>query len=161
MAGRGPVPKDPRRRQDQRGSRLPAPAPKIAEIAPTVAAAPADLPADLVPLWQEILAEIDGRGSAPAAYRPVDVVLVRVLVDAIYVHRLASADVARNGITVAGRWGDTPNPALKVHRDAAATILRVAAELGLTPAARTRLGLMQVAGASLLQTLQERLREKL
>jgi P27 family predicted phage terminase small subunit len=158
MAGRGPPPKDPRRKVDKHGSRLPALTPKITAVAPVVDAAPSDLPAEVVPLWELIVAELDSRGSMPAAFRPVDVVLARVLVDAIHVHRLAGDDILDQGITVEGRWGAMPNPSLRTQRDAGATVLRVSAELGLSPAARTRLGLMQVMGVSLLQTLNERLR---
>ena len=161
MAGRGPIPKDPARRQDKRASRLPAPAPKIAELAPTLPPAPDDLPADLAPLWDGILAELDSRGNVAAAFRPVDTVLVRCFVDAVHVHRLATEDIAAQGITVAGRWGPTANPSLKLQREAATTLLRVSAELGLSPAARTRLGLMQVAGASMVLGLRERLEAKI
>jgi len=159
VSGRGPIPKDPRRKVDKRGARLPKPAAKI--VATLAApAAPADLPRDLVPVWQGILEELDSRGSMPAAFRPVDVVLVRVLLDAIHVHTLARADIARQGITVEGRWGPTPNPALRTQRDAAATILRLAGELGLSPAARTRLGLLALAGVSILQSLHDDLAGK-
>ena len=93
----------------------------------------------------------------PAAFRETDVMLVRVLVDAVHVHDLARADVLAQGITVPGRWGPTTNPALKTQKEAGATILRVTAELGLSPASRTRLGLMKLAGVSLLYTLRESL----
>ncbi len=161
MAGRGPIPKDPAKRQDKRASRLPAPRPRVAQIAPAVPSAPDDLPAGMAPLWDAIVAEIDSRGGVPAAYRPVDDVLVRVLVDAVHVHRLAGANIADYGITVAGRWGAMANPAIKLQREAAATILRYAAELGLSPAARTRMGLMEIAGASMVFELRSRLVGKL
>ena len=70
------------------------------------------------------------------------------------VHGLAREDIAANGITTEGRWGPMPNPALRTQRDSGATILRVATELGLTPAARTRLGLLQLAGVSILQSMR-------
>jgi hypothetical protein len=45
------------------------------------------------------------------------------------------------------------NPAIKVEKDAAATFLRLAEQYGLTLAARLRLGLMQLAGESMLASL--------
>ncbi len=48
-----------------------------------------------------------------------------------------------------------PNPSIKIQKDAAATMLRYAETLGLTPAARIRLGLMEISGMSLLSTLNQ------
>ena len=60
-----------------------------------------------------------------------------------------------------GRWGPTTNPSLKTQKEAGATILRVATELGLSPAARTRLGLLELVGASMVADLKDRLIAKL
>jgi len=120
---------------------------------------PADLAPEQVPLWEMIAAELDVRGSMPSAGRPVDSLLVRVLLDAWHAHSLAAADVRAHGVLVEGRFGLTVNPALRVQRDAAATILRLSSELGLSPASRTRLGLMQIAGQSMLVTIAQRVRE--
>jgi phage terminase small subunit len=51
---------------------------------------------------------------------------------------------------VKGQRGPMVNPLLKVERDEAATYLRLAETLGLTPVARLRLGLITLAGASIL-----------
>jgi len=78
--------------------------------------------------------------------------------EAAYVHAQASANIHEFGILVKGRDGSpVANPLLKVQKDAAATMLRYAESLGLTPAGRIRLGLMEVVGQSLLGTLQLRL----
>jgi P27 family predicted phage terminase small subunit len=160
MAGRGPVPKPKAKLIDQR-SRVPALVSKIELIAPVVAPPPADLPSDLAPLWAEVVGELDTRGGMASAYRPTDRMLVRCLVEAVDVHTKACADVRDRGILVFGRYGDAPNPSLRVQRDASATILRLCAELGLTPAARTRLGLEMITGASLLAALRQDLEAKL
>ena len=160
MAGRGPIPKDPKKRIDKHGSRRPAPTEK-AVPGPALPVPPDDLPTGLVPVWAAIMAELDSRGGMPAAFHATDVMLVRVLVDAVYVHDLARADVLAQGITVPGRWGPTTNPSLKTQKEAGATILRVATELGLSPAARTRLGLLELVGASMVADLKDRLIAKL
>jgi phage terminase small subunit len=45
------------------------------------------------------------------------------------------------------------NPLVKVERDMAATYMRISNDFGLTIAARLRLGLIQLAGQSILQSL--------
>lgn len=153
MAGRGPIPKAQARKVDKR-SRLPALRPKLDVITPVVAPAPPDLPAELTPLWESIVAELDSRGGMASALRATDCILVRCLVEAVDVHRQASADVHDRGLSIEGRYGETANPSLRAQRDSSATILRLAGELGLGPAARVRLGLQMVIGASLLDSIQ-------
>ena len=153
MAGRGPIPKSRDRRVDTR-RRLPELTPKLEILAPVVAPAPTDLPPDLAALWTEIVAELDTRGGMPSALRATDSLLVRCLIEAVDAHRQASEVVRGKGIVVQGRFAPIPNPCLHVQRDSAATILRLCAELGLSPAARTRLGLMTVLTGSLLESMQ-------
>jgi P27 family predicted phage terminase small subunit len=148
------MPKPGAKRAERRRSRAPAPVPKVDTVAPALPSAPPDLPAELVPLWELVVSELDSRGSMPAALREVDVLLLGLLFEAIQTHRLASLDVRERGLEVAGRYGPMSNPSLKVQRDAAATILRLVAELGLSPAARTRLGLQSLIGVSLLSALR-------
>lgn len=154
MGRRGPIPKSKSRKVEKR-SRVPALRPKIDLVAPPVAPPPADLPPELAPLWTEIVAELDGRGSMASAFRTTDETLIRCLVEAVSVHRMASADVHDRGLSIEGRFCEAPNPSLRAQRDSAATILRVSAELGLSPAARCRLGLEMIVGASLLDGLQQ------
>jgi P27 family predicted phage terminase small subunit len=152
MAGRGPIGKQPARKIDQR-RRLPALRPKLEALPLVLVPAPADLPAEVVPLWTLIVDELDTRGGMPSALRGTDSLLIRCLVEACEVHRQASEVVRDTGIVVKGRFGPMPNPCLHVQRDSAATILRLCAELGLSPAARTRLGLMTVLAGSLLESM--------
>jgi P27 family predicted phage terminase small subunit len=74
---------------------------------------------------------------------------------AVYVHAQASNQIQQFGILVKGPNGPMPNPSIKIQKDAAATMLRYAETLGLTPAARIRLGLMEISGMSLLSTLNQ------
>lgn len=48
---------------------------------------------------------------------------------------------------------------LKVEKDTAATYLRLAETLGLSPAARARLGFIHIAGQSLLVDIAERVQK--
>ena len=73
--------------------------------------------------------------------------------EAVYIHAEASANIHQFGILVKGPNGPVANPLIRVQKDAAATMLRYADTLGLTPAARIRLGLMEVTGMSLLSSL--------
>ena len=124
-------------------------------MAPPVALPPADLPADLAQLWTGVVAELESRGSMASAFRTTDTTLVRCLCEAVSVHRTASADLHDRGLSIEGRFCETANPSLRAQRDSAATILRVSAELGLSPASRCRLGLEMLVGATLLEGLQQ------
>jgi P27 family predicted phage terminase small subunit len=77
-----------------------------------------------------------------------------MLAVAIYRNRQAGEYIAQTGL-LEGEDGLRANPALKVEKDTAATYLRFAETLGLTPAARMRLGLMQVTGQSILVAIRE------
>jgi len=79
-----------------------------------------------------------------------DLPLLEMLVIAVYRHRQAQAQIEQLGILVKGPRGPMVNPFIKVERDEAATCLRLAETLGLTPVARLRLGLISLAGQSIL-----------
>ncbi|MGH2692334.1 MAG: P27 family phage terminase small subunit, partial [Actinomycetota bacterium] len=74
--------------------------------------------------------------------------------------RQASEHVEKYGIVAQSVSGDVKaSPLLKAERDAAAQFLRFAEHYGLTIAARMRLGLMRLQGASMAQTLAKGLEE--
>jgi P27 family predicted phage terminase small subunit len=77
-----------------------------------------------------------------------------MLAVAVYRHRQAGEYIAQTGL-LEGEDGLRANPALKVEKDTAATYLRLAETLGLTPAARMRMGFMQVIGQSMLDAIRE------
>ena len=82
--------------------------------------------------------------------------------NAVYIHAQAVANIQQFGVLVKGPQGTPiPNPLLKIQKDAAATMLRFAETLGLTPAARIRVGLMEVTGMSLLAGINAALDEKI
>lgn len=79
-----------------------------------------------------------------------DAEAIVMLATAAYRHRQATAQIEEDGtLLVDGR----AHPMLKVEKDSAATYLRLADHFGLTPAARIRIGLMQLAGESILADL--------
>ena len=78
-----------------------------------------------------------------------------MLAVALYRNRQAREYIAQMGSVLEDGDGLRANPALKVEKDTAATYLRLAETLGLTPAARMRLGIMQVTGQSILVAIRE------
>lgn len=153
MAGR---PADPTRARRQTGNR-PKPGeakPKaevvVAQVVPGLPAAPAGLPTAAVPLWETMVGELWARGVKDA-----DLEGVRMMVMAGFRNRQAAAAVDEYGLIVEGPKGPMVNPAVKVEKETAATFIRFAEAFGLTLAARLRLGLMQLAGESLLQGLMK------
>lgn len=143
-------PADPTRARRGTGNRPT----KSAAVA--VQARPVDLlapPDDLHPEAREVfdraVAEL-----APRGLRPADIDALVLMAHAAHMHREARRLIAKHGTLVAAPNGrPMVNPMIKVARDEAATYLRIANEYGLTVAARLRLGLMQLAGESILASL--------
>lgn len=90
---------------------------------------------------------------APRGLRDADLESIAMMCYSAHVHRQAREKIAETGILVKGPRGPMVNPLVKVARDEAATYLRLANEFGLTLASRLRLGLMQLAGESILSSL--------
>ncbi|MEI6724617.1 MAG: P27 family phage terminase small subunit [Actinomycetes bacterium] len=122
------------------------------------AAPPADLVPELHEVWGCVLEDMRTRPvGSPTAYRDVDMALVRALVEAIWLHRDSSRIIHEFGVLVAGANGPQKNPAINAQKDAAAQILRLSDALGLNPGARVRLGVMELAGLSILASLNSQL----
>lgn len=122
---------------------------------PTVPPLPAHIPTAAKGVWERIVGELTERGL-----KDTDLDLAGVLVVALYRHQQASEQI-RDLLVADGNGRPMVNPLVKVERDQANTIMRVATELGLTPAARLRLGLMQLAGQSILHSLNTDLDRKI
>ena len=74
--------------------------------------------------------------------RPLDGPMLAVLVDAVIEHRIAAAELKTEGAVLATANGHMiPNPRMAVLNRMALLSIKVAAELGFTPASRGRLGL--------------------
>lgn len=110
---------------------------------------PADLPEQVHDVWRAAVADLGGANHMRDSFLPA----LSAYCHAVYVHAQAVANVQQYGVLVKGPSGPIANPLLKVQKDSAATMLRLAETLGLTPAARIRLGLMEVTGMSLLAGL--------
>jgi len=108
--------------------------------------APEGLPEAAHILWRIAVEELCALRTLHAS----DLPLLEMMVTAAYRHRQAAAQIDALGMLVKGQRGPMVNPLLKVERDEAASYLRLAETLGLTPVARLRLGLIKLAGASLL-----------
>ncbi len=112
---------------------------------------PLDLPEEAHDLWRTIVADLGGANHMRPSYLPA----LRAYCEAAYLHAQASAEIRRKGMTGYSPMGSPiVMPAVRIQKDAAATMLRYAESLGLTPAGRIRLGLMEVVGQSLLGALQ-------
>lgn len=149
-------PADPTRARRQTGNRpqageaKAAKLPAVLEGAPRVApvVVPDELPDEVREVMARAVEELEPRGLRPADY---DALLM--MAHAAHMHRKARENIERTGVVVQGPRGPMVNPMLKVARDEAAMYLRIANEYGLTLAARLRLGLMQLAGESILASL--------
>jgi phage terminase small subunit len=116
---------------------------------------PPSLPLAAHELWNTACAELVPRGLTAA-----QIPLLEMLVMAAVRNREARAKLAQGSAVLTWGTADAPhfatNPWVKIEKDSAVTYLRLAETLGLSPAAQVRLGLMQVAGQSMLLTIAER-----
>ena len=150
-------PADPKRAVRGTGNRpaagkAKAKAPVVLAPIPTYPA-PTTLPVEVHAVWDAIVADLGGANHMRESYLPS----LEAYCNAVYVHAQATANIAQYGLLVKGTNGPMTNPLLKVQKDAAATMLRYAETFGLTPAARIRLGLMEITGMSILGSLSNSL----
>lgn len=111
---------------------------------------PVDLPVEVHDVWRAAVSDLGGANHMRESFMPA----LSAYCNAVYIHAQAVANIQQYGVLVKGKDGlPVANPLLKVQKDAAATMLRFAETLGLTPAARIRVGLMEVTGMSLLAGL--------
>jgi P27 family predicted phage terminase small subunit len=154
-------PADPTRARRQTGNRPKpgeakvAPAPPPAIVTPALPAAPPDLSPEAALMFDRIVAEL-----APRGLREADLEAVAMMCYSASIHLEARRKIAETGVLVKGPRGPMVNPLVKVARDEAQTYLRLANEFGLTLAARLRLGLMQLAGESIISAMNRDLDEQ-
>lgn len=111
---------------------------RINDHEPVPSAEPITAPADLSPevgaVWERTLRHLVVMGTAAAS----DTDALRAYCEAVVGHEKACAILAKSTVLIKGLHGGmVRNPALQVQRDCARTMLRFAAEFGLTPSART------------------------
>lgn len=149
-----PNPGDPRRGRRGTGNRpvvkadvVPLEAVRVVSR-PGWLAPPDGLPAGAVPLWDALVSEAVAQRVTEAM-----VPTLVTLVQAAWTRDLAWASLRDDGLVINGAVGPVSNPAFRMWKDASAMVLRAADVLGLTPAARLRMGLMQLQGESLMNQL--------
>ena len=105
-----------------------------------------------VEVWDRVVRELYPRGL-----RPVDYEAVRLLSSQAAVAYQAAAELRESDGLVIMSYKGAPiaNPLVKIERDAATLYLRFAERFGLDVASRMRLGLLQLAGQSLADALQD------
>lgn len=155
-------PADPNRARRGTGNRPAAGTAKVVKASPVIAVAPpvekfpppSSLPDAVHDVWRAVISDLGGANHMRESYLPS----VKAYCEAVYIHVQASENIHEYGILVKGANGvPIANPLIRVQKDAAASMLRYAETLGLTPAARVRLGLMEITGMSLLGGLQSTL----
>jgi P27 family predicted phage terminase small subunit len=112
---------------------------------------PPDLPVEAQEFWRDTVLELINVGIVDRVDRPV----LRQI--AIQYARIAQAQrvLAEQGHYVRGSVGQLrEHPALKIERDATSLFMKMAEHYGLTPVARTRLGLAELQRRSLKQELE-------
>lgn len=112
---------------------------------------PAPIPDEVAGLWDAVISDLRGRGLMSS-----DLEALHALVMSAHRRRQAAALIEEFGLLVVGPSGAwVANPAVKIEREATATCIRIAQDFGLTLASRMRLGLIELAGRSLLQSLND------
>lgn len=119
--------------------------------------APPDLDGGAADTWRVCLAEMAGNRHV----READLPLLRAYVLAYYVHEEAAAIILEKGVLVQGAFGPVVNPMIKVRNDAANQMRYYSDILGLNPLARIRQNLAELAGASQVLDIRDRLIAKL
>ena len=153
-------PVDPKRATRKTGNRpLPNEAKKARPVSPLPVKVesfppPATLAPEVHSVWRAVIEDLGGANHMRESFVPQ----IQAYCEAVAVHAAASANIQQFGVLVKGVNGvPVANPLLRVQKDASATILRYSESLGLTPASRIRLGLMEITGMSLLSTLSSSL----
>lgn len=139
MGRRGPAPKpsnlrliegtDKRGRSGKKLDLSKEPVAPDGEIAP-----PYDMDDDVRDIWDQTVADLETMGIAS----PADANVLAAYCEAVATHRTASRLLRQSSILVKGDRTLVINKALLVQERAAAQLLRLAQEFGLTPSARTR-----------------------
>jgi P27 family predicted phage terminase small subunit len=148
-------PKDPTAARRGTGRKPPEPAlPAVIDPAEVCALVPPeDLEGVARDAWRVCVAEM----QANRQLREADLIMLRAYVEAVHVHAEATAKIHEFGVLVASPRGPIPNPMIRVQDNAARTIRLLSENLGLNPIARIRAGIMEVAGASMVLDIRERL----
>lgn len=148
MKGRRPDPNRARRGTGHTPVRSERDLAPVASL-PAAPEPPDGLSEEAAAIWRRVVAECD-----PRLLRSGGDMLVAELCRAYAFAREASEHVARVGMIVRSGKGPVVNPMFRVWRDSTSQAIRLAEQVGLTPAAHVRLGLQVLTGASLASQLE-------
>jgi P27 family predicted phage terminase small subunit len=152
MRGRKPTPIEQRVREGNPQHR-PLPEPVIVGGRPVpadLAEPPADLPQDAQDFWCDSVVRLVEVGLIDW----VDVPVLEMLATQYARVKQSRRVIAEDGHFALGSVGQIrEHPALKIERESMAAFLRLAEQYGLTPVARTRLGLAELHRRSLEQEM--------
>ncbi len=129
--------------------RMPARATAGLIVAPTSPPPPQDLPAGAAAVWEALVDDLQVEFR-----RASDLEAFRLMCIAGHRARRASEAIEKIGELVAGERGPMVNPLTRLERDSAVLFVRIAEQLGLTMAARLRMGLVVAQGATMLASLE-------
>jgi len=101
--------------------------------------------------WNRLLEMI---GSAGAVARP-DADVLAAYCETIALYRQALQQIRDEGLTYSGETGIKRHPAVAIASDARKDLLRLAAELGLTPVSRQRLKIEDVGKDELAEFIAD------
>lgn len=151
VRGRKPKPVEQRRRDGNPGKR-PLPEPVI--VKGRVGLVKPELPEHASELWDEIVPALEGVGIVDA----IDRAMLETLCHQYQRVCEARAVIAKEGLMARGFNGQpVEHPAVRTERAAATELLRYAEHYALTPIARTRLGLAELARRTQAEELYERI----
>lgn len=102
--------------------------------------------AELRDIWDHTMRQMMAMGMVTQADRDP----LYAYCQAVMAHRIASRDIEQHGPVIEGRFGWVRNPSGTMQREAAATMLRYAQHLGLTPASRVHLKAGTVTGPRII-----------
>jgi P27 family predicted phage terminase small subunit len=117
---------------------------------------PAHLSEEATEVWNLLVADLRESGVLDKT----DALAIEAVAVLVERARQARRALAEEGLfQTTARGGSMLNPAVKLERDSWSLLKQYAEQLGLTPSARARLGLMGLEGASAAQRLAKQLGE--
>lgn len=158
MRGRKPTPVEQRRLEGRDVSKRPLPAPLLVAGRPD---GELDEPPDFLPdeaqqFWRSTVARLVEVGMLDL----VDAAALQMLAVTYARWREAGRRLDRDGLVQYGKVGTLiAHPAVRIERDAHLLYIRTAEQFGLTPVARTRLGLAELHRRSLHAEMERTLGE--
>jgi P27 family predicted phage terminase small subunit len=157
MRGRKPIPVEQRRLEGRDVSHRPLPEPLLVAGRPELqelADPPEHLTAAAQDFWRDIVVQLVKVGMIDRVDRPA----LELICTTWDEYTKADRVVREQGFFAAGPTGTIKeHPALKMRRLARAEFFKYAEQYGLTPMARTRLGLAELHARTLEQELGEKL----